>query len=226
MRIDASGNPLDPAPLVVTQEAAPQSNPQVVWNGTNWLVLFESVDINGTGFYYAPSLEAVRLSPTGVVLDPKPIKIRDVAPVGSSWTAASDGTDWVVAFQESDMSSALSLLRITAAGGVLQPPKVVVPSTYYLRFNLKLAYTNGVFLFTWGDFYDTSGSSFDSSLTVLDPARHARYWPFSYDLTSSEHPVLRRLGSASGVCRSDRWIAYFDCGRGAGRWRKRRRDLE
>src|SRR5580765_229154 len=33
MRIDASGTPVDAAPLVVTQEAAPQSNPQVVWNG-------------------------------------------------------------------------------------------------------------------------------------------------------------------------------------------------
>lgn len=186
MRIDASGKPLDAAPLVVTQEAAPQSNPQVVWNGTNWLVLFESVDINGTGFYYAPSLEAVRVSPAGLALDPKPIKVRDVAPAGTSWTAASDGTDWVVAFQESDMSSALSLLRITAAGGVVQPPKMVVPSTYYLRFNLKLAYTNGVFLFTWGDFYDTLALRFDSSLNVLDPAPIKLVTGhFLLDLTSS-----------------------------------------
>lgn len=186
MRIDADGNPLDAAPLVVTQEAAPQSNPQVVWNGTNWLVLFESVDINGTGFYYAPSLEAVRVSPDGVMLDPRPIKIRDVAPAGTSWTAASNGSDWVVAFQESDMSSALSLLRISAAGGVLQPPKVVVPSTYFLRFDLKLAYANGVFLFTWGEFSDTQALRFDSSLTVLTPAFRLITAHLLMDLTSSE----------------------------------------
>ncbi len=39
-----------------------------------------------------------------------------------------------------------------------------------IRFNLKMAYTNGVLLFTWGDFYDTLALRFDSSLNVLDPA--------------------------------------------------------
>lgn len=170
MRIDANGRLLDRVPLVVTQEAASQSNPQVVWNGTNWLVLFESVDINGTGFYYQASLEAVRVSPTGVVLDAQPIKIRNVSPAGSSWTATSDGTDWVVAFQEGDSNSALALLRITAAGAAVQGPTVVVPSTYFLRSNLKLAYANGVFLFTWAEFSDTFALRFDSSFNVLDPA--------------------------------------------------------
>ena len=167
IRIDANGQFLDRVPIVVTQEAASQSNPQVVWNGTNWLVLFESVDSNGTGFYYQASLEAVRVSPAGVVLDAQPIKIRNVVPAGSSWTAASDGTDWIVAFQESDSNSALALLRLTAAGVAVQGPTVVVPSTYFLRSNLKLAYANGVFLFTWAEFSDTQALRFDSSLTVL-----------------------------------------------------------
>jgi PKD repeat protein len=169
MRIDANGKALDSVPIVVTQEAASQKKPQVVWNGTNWLVVFESIDINGTGFYYDDSLEAVRISPAGVVLDPKPIKIRNVSPAGTSWSVASDGIDWVIAFQESDASSALALLRLTAAGQVLQGPKVIVPSTYFLRSDLKLAYANGVFLFTWGEFSDTQAIRFDSSLTLLNP---------------------------------------------------------
>jgi PKD repeat protein len=170
VRIDANGKPIDRIPIPIAQEAAMQNNPQVVWNGTNWLVLFESVDVNGTGFYYQNSLEAVRVSAAGVVLDPTPIKIRNVTPVGSSWTAASDGTDWVIAFQESDMSSALDLLRVTAAGSVLQGPTVVVPSTYFLRSNLRLAYASGVFLFTWADFSDTKALRFDSAFNLLDPA--------------------------------------------------------
>ena len=76
MRLDASGNPIDTVPFVITQEAASQDNPQVVWNGTNWLVLFESYDLSGTGFYYQKSLEAVRVSSTGQVLNATPIKIR------------------------------------------------------------------------------------------------------------------------------------------------------
>ncbi|HEX4668063.1 MAG TPA: PKD domain-containing protein [Chthoniobacterales bacterium] len=169
-RVDASGKLIDRVPIPVAQEKAIQGNPQVVWNGTNWLVLFESVDVNGTGFYYQNSLEAVRVSAAGVVLDPTPIKIRNVTPAGSSWTAASDGTDWVIAFQESDMNSALDLLRVTAAGSVLQGPTVVVPSTYFLRSNLRLAYANGVFLFTWAEFSDTKSLRFDAAFNVLDPA--------------------------------------------------------
>lgn len=170
MRFDANGVPLDAVPIIVTQEAGNQQRPQVVWNGTNWLVFFESVDLAGFGFSADESLEAVRVSPAGVVLDPKPIKIRNVSPAGTSWTAASDGTDWVVAAMTSDMSSALVLLKVTAAGQVLQGPKVVVPSTYFLWGELRLAYASGVFLFIWSEFSDTFALRFDSNLTVIDPA--------------------------------------------------------
>jgi len=170
MRLDASGNPIDTVSFVITQEAASQDNPQVVWNGTNWLVLFESYDLSGTGFYYQKSLEGVRVSPTGQVLDAKPIKIRGVSPVGLAWAAASDGTDWVVVFQTSDSSSAVEVLRITGAGVVQQPPKTIIPSTYYLRFNFRLAYAAGVYLFAWGDFYDTLALRFDTNLNPLDAA--------------------------------------------------------
>ena len=167
MRLDATGNPIDAIPFVITQEAASQDNPQVVWNGTNWLVLFESYDLSGTGFYYQKSLEAVRVSPAGQVLDPAPIKIRGVTPSGLAWAAASDGTDWVLVFQGSD-SSSIELLRITGTGAVVQPLKTIVDSTYYSRFNLRLAFAGGVYLFTWTDFYDTFALRFDTNLNVLD----------------------------------------------------------
>ena len=91
MRLDASGNPIDTVPFVITQEAASQDNPQVVWNGTNWLVLFESYDLSGTGYYYQRSLEAVRVSPTGQVLDLAPIKIRGVSP--PAWLGPPPATE-------------------------------------------------------------------------------------------------------------------------------------
>jgi PKD repeat protein len=184
-RFDANGQMLDRVPIPIAQEKAMQLNPQAVWNGTNWLVLFESVDINGTGFYYQSSLEAVRVSAAGQVLDQIPIKIRNVSPAGRSWTAASDGNDWVVAFQESDSNSALDILRVTAEGVVVQGPKVLVPSTYFLRSTLKLAYANGVFLFTWSEFSDTSVLRFDSNFNLLDPMPHDLVAGELFDLTAS-----------------------------------------
>jgi VCBS repeat-containing protein len=168
MRLDGSGNPLDAVPFVITQAQASQENPQVVWNGSHWLVVFESYAVSAGG-YYQKSLAAVRVAPSGQVVDAQPIPIHNVSPTGgNTWAAASDGTDWVVVFQTSDSNSSLKAVRITAAGAVAQPPKLLMPSTYYLRFNLRLSYAGGVYLFTWMDLSDTLALRFDGALNVLD----------------------------------------------------------
>jgi len=168
MRLDAAGNPLDPIPFVITQAKASQGNPQVSWNGTNWLVLFETTDLHGTGSYYQKYLAGVRVAPSGVVLDPAPIMILTASPTTNSWTVGSNGVDWLVVYGASDANSAIKIQRITAAGVVEQPPKTIVPSTYYLRFNFRLAFAGGIYLFTWTDFYDTYALRIDSDLNVLD----------------------------------------------------------
>jgi PKD repeat protein len=173
VRLDANGAALDPVPFVITQAPGAQENPQVAWNGTHWLVLFESYDVHGTGYYYQKSLEAVRVAPTGAVVDARPIKIRNVAPSGQSWTAASDGNNWVVAFMRGNSVSALQLLRITAAGVVEQGPKTVIGSSWYGRWNLRLAYAAGTYLFTWTEYEDTVGLRFDRELNVLDTTPRA-----------------------------------------------------
>lgn len=170
MRLDAAGDPLDTVPFPVTAGPASQENPQVVWNGTNWLVVYESYAVGGTG-YYEKSLEAVRVSPAGLLLDPTPIRIYGVVPTGGLWSVASDGNNWVVAFEGSNASNDLMAIRISPAGVVLDPPiHTLVRATYYLRFNLRLAYAAGVFLLTWVDSSGTTGIRFNQDLAVLDPA--------------------------------------------------------
>lgn len=171
MRLDASGNPLETVPFQIDVGPGSQENPKVVWNGTNWLVVFESYDIGGTGYYYQKTLEAVRVSPAGVVLDPKPIKLYNLIPSGIMWSVASDGNNWVIAFEGSSASNDLMALRISPQGVVLDPPiHTLVPALWYSRPNLRLAYANGVFLLTWADFLDTMGIRFDSQLNLLDSA--------------------------------------------------------
>jgi hypothetical protein len=94
VRLDAAGSPLESLPFVVTQERATQQNSKISWNGSHWLVVFESYDLGGTGYYYEQTLEAVRVAPGGAVLDAAPIKIRNVVPTGSDWAVTSNGTDW------------------------------------------------------------------------------------------------------------------------------------
>ncbi len=168
IRLDESGNPIDPMPFPITTGPGSQENPQVVWNGTNWLVVYESYRLNGTGYYYEKSLEAVRVSPGGQLLDPTPIKIYNVVPDTGMWSVASDGNSWMLAFQGVAASNDLMALRISADGVVLDPPiHTIVPATYYLRFQLRLVYANGVYLLTWAE-PDTMGIRFDQDFNVLD----------------------------------------------------------
>ncbi len=170
MLLDAAGNPVTEVPFVISQVPGTQENPQVVWNGTHWLVVFESYDISGTGYYYEKSLAAVRVTPLGEVVDAKPIKIFNVIPFAGSWAVTSDGTDWMLAFQGNASTTNLMAMRIAADGTVEQPPKSLVTSDWYSRYNLRLAFAGGVYLLTWDDLYDGQAIRFDQSLTVLDPA--------------------------------------------------------
>lgn len=176
VRLDAAGNLLDPTPIAITSARATQENPRVAWNGANWLVVFESYMLGGTGYYYEKGLAAVRVAPDGQVLDPRPIPIYGVRATTGMWALASDGNNWVVAFQGSPASNDLMAIRISPSGEVLDPPThAFVPATYYMRSNLHLAYAGGVFLLTFNDAYvggtsDTKAVRFDSNLTPLDAA--------------------------------------------------------
>ncbi len=174
VRLDFAGNSLDPVPLAIVAGRASQSYPRAAWNGANWLVVFQSVDAGGTG-YYQDSLQAVRVAPSGQVLDTQPIKLYGLIPSGPSyWALASDGNNWVVVNQSTPTSGDIVAVRISPTGTLLDPPtRTLVPGTYYMRSNLQLAYANGVFLATFSDAYnngvnDTKAVRFDSALNPLD----------------------------------------------------------
>jgi len=174
MRFDAAGNPLETVPFAVAAGRAAQKYPRASWNGTNWLVVYESSDVSGTG-YYQSSMQAVRVTPEGQVLDLEPIKMYGIAPNTGWWAVASDGLNWVIAGQGSSVGSEIVALRISADGAVLDAgPPTLAPATYYMRSNFHLAYAGGVFLLTYDEMATgsspTSSVRFDSDLVLLDPA--------------------------------------------------------
>ena len=171
VRFDATGNPLETVPFVIAAGPAAQKSPRASWNGRNWLVVFESVDFGGTGYYQA-SLEALRLAPDGQVLDPKPIKLYNMTPVGATWAVASDGSGWIVVNQGTSVTGDLVASRISSDGVLLDPgPHSLVPATYYGRGNIQLAYAGGVFLLAYEESmtgYDpTNAIRFDAQLDLL-----------------------------------------------------------
>ena len=175
MRLDGTGAPLETVPFVVTAGRASQENPRAAWNGANWLVVYESYDLNGTGYYYQKSLEALRVAPDGRILDPQPIRIHGVTPIGATWAVASDGSEWVIAIQGTSSGGEIVALRVSRDGALLDAaPRILVPATYYLRGGFQLAYAGGVFLLAYEESMTghdpTSAMRFDSALDPLEPA--------------------------------------------------------
>jgi PKD repeat protein len=191
-RFDASGNPLETVPFAIAVGPASQKNPRASWNGTNWLVVFESVDFGGTG-YYLTSLEALRVAPDGQVLDPKPIKLHNMTPSGGIWAVASDGSGWVVVNQATSVNGDIVAARISSAGVLLDPgPRSLLPATYYSRGGFQLAYAGGVFLLAYEESVTgqdpTNAIRFDAALNLLSAA------PFAF----APSPVARLVSNGSG----------------------------
>ena len=191
MRFDASGNPLETVPFAIAAGPASQKSPRASWNGTNWLVVFESVDFGGTGYYQA-SLEALRVAPDGHVLDPKPIKLFNMTPSGATWAVATDGSGWVVVNQGTSVNGDLVAARISSTGVLLDPgPRSLLKATYYSRGGIQLAYAGGVFLLAYEESatgYDpTNAIRFDAGLNLLGA-------PFGL----APSPLSRMISNGSG----------------------------
>jgi len=192
MRFDASGHPLETIPFAIAVGPAAQKSPRASWNGTNWLVVFESVDFGGTGYYQA-SLEALRVAPDGHVLDPSPIKLYNMTPVGSTWAVASDGSGWVVVNQGTSVNGDLVAARISSAGVLLDPgPRRLVPATYYQRGGFHLSHAGGVYLLAYEESMTghdpTNAIRFDAGLNLLNGA------PFGL----APSPLSRMISNGTG----------------------------
>lgn len=151
-RVDGNGNPIDTIPIAISQAAGAQGRPRVAWNGTNWLVTWQSQI--PTQFFYAAGVLAVRVSPQGQVLDASPITV--IAYQNSSdliYGLACDGTNWAVVSEGTSAGeAAIRGIRVAPDGTVLDPGGVViVPETYYLRFGIELGGVPGEYLLVWNE---------------------------------------------------------------------------
>jgi hypothetical protein len=154
--LDAAGNLLDPLPFVISEASGDQVMPRAVWNGSNWLVVWQSQEVSGS--YWATEVMATRVSAQGAVLDPTPIR---VTPYQYSqllqFSAASDGANWLVVAEGSSVGEGAVLgFRISSTGTVLDPNGIVIlPETYYQRYGLAIGFARDEYLFLWTEWNST-----------------------------------------------------------------------
>lgn len=127
-RLDDQGQPTGDGPFVVTDEFGTQTAPQVVWNGSHWLVAWTSQV--QTPFFFAWTVKAVRVAPDGTVVDATPITVpfEDTTSVGFDLTLL--GANWMVLTQGSSSgNTGLFGTRIAPDGTLVDasPVQLVAP---------------------------------------------------------------------------------------------------
>ncbi len=166
IRLADDGTPLDAVPIAIHSGRGAQGAPMAAWNGTEWLVVFRTLGLSGTGFFYQNGLAAVRVGGDGTVLDADPIPLHGLG--DGQFAVASDGVGWVVATIGNDISQDIFAVRVSAQGEVLDPPtRSLVPDAAVTGSGLRLAYAGGVYLLAFGASNGTGAVLFDSQLNSV-----------------------------------------------------------
>lgn len=170
-RLGALGETLDKTPIVVRQAFGYQRSPQVAFNGTHWLVVWENQ--GATAGYYGFELQAARIALDGTVLDSTPVSVHSFAnSMSGMFAVTAVNGQWVVVTSGTSAGESSIYARRVSADGVLIDKKAVeiVPSTYYLYFNLGLTNANGEILVSWLGSSTMMARRFSSGLVPLAPA--------------------------------------------------------
>ncbi len=174
-RLDSSGALLDSAPILVCQDAAEQSSPRAAWNGSHWLVSWESQ--LATQYYYSSGIQAKRISTTGVDLDLTPIPVVQTVSSGLMYSLSGNASGWLVVYQGTSAGDAATRgIRISDDGVVLDSVgRLLLQETYFLRFWIDVAFAADEYLLLWEEFsvvkarrYNLDLQALGSTFTVMD----------------------------------------------------------
>jgi hypothetical protein len=127
-RLSATGQLMDPVPLVLSDADAPQEYPFISSGVDPYLVVWEDQrdftpnewDAYGT-----------RVASDGTVLDPAGIGIGVSGVPDTRPVPAWDGTNWLVAWQRTSSTNQVVAARVSPAGIVLDQPNLVATSPHF-----------------------------------------------------------------------------------------------
>jgi MYXO-CTERM domain-containing protein len=163
-RLSASGTMLDPAGIAISRAQGDQKLSAVTSNGTDYLVAWQD-QRNGTGV----DVFASRVTAAGVVADAAGLAVTVAAEDQTSIALASDGNDYLVAWQELHGALDIYASRVTATGIVADPGGFVVSNAYDHQRSVSVASTGSQYLVTWETNFGIYASRVSTAGAVLDP---------------------------------------------------------
>ncbi len=143
--LDASGALTQSVPLIVDQSPWDQLHTRVAWNGTNYLVVWETT--RPTQFFHTQGIHAARVDASGQVLDQPPIVIDDEDDYDERFPeVTSNGNGWLVTWTDSSTATGAGLGgALVDNSGLVLIKRTLVGTASPLPTNYQLAFSGGRF---------------------------------------------------------------------------------
>jgi hypothetical protein len=135
IRLNAAGQPIDPAPFMIAGGMGLQRTPLVAWNGQAWLVVYTSQD--PTSGYFEDRMRGVRVSAQGAILDSTPILFTppQYAAGTIGFGLSGQNGQWLMTrciyHEATGYGTYLSGQRIDSSGALLDPTPVMLMDWVY-----------------------------------------------------------------------------------------------
>ncbi len=167
-RVTPAGAVLDPQGIAVSISSSYARYPALAFDGANFLVVWEDFSSLTISDIYG-----ARVTAGGVVLDTLGIAVSTAADYQWFPAVVSDGTDFLVAWEDWRSGSSIYGARVTSAGVVLDPQGIAVSTTASGQGSPALAFDGTSFLVAWSDSRSVSPDIYGARVTpaavVLDP---------------------------------------------------------
>ena len=173
-RAAADGTPLDGTGIAVSAGAAPEGEPDIAWNGSTYLVVWQDYR-SGSGY----DVYAARMSAAGTVLDPGGIAVSTAAGDQTSPAVAASGSGFLVTWTDGRNLGATGedvyAARVDGSGAVQDTGGIAVSSAAGAQRASAAAYDGTSWLVAWEDhrggaFSDLYAARLSSAGAVFDPS--------------------------------------------------------
>jgi hypothetical protein len=173
-RVDGQGKALDPEGIHISTAPGEQTEPDIAFDGHNYMVVWEDDRNQHLIHYSARDIHAARVTSGGTALDPEGI------PVSTVWesqrhpaVAGGDGRNLVVWEDWRDEAWAIYGARVLSSGKILDPDGILVTAAGFNAREPDVALNEDLFLVVWVDnlasYAGVYGSRVDLRGNVLDP---------------------------------------------------------
>lgn len=155
-RITCSGSVLDSAGIPISVATNDQKNPAVIFDGTNYFVVWQDKRLNGLNY----DIFGARINSQGIVLDTLGIPISVINNDQKNPAVAFDGTNYFVVWEDNRINQYnydIYGARVTPEGTVLDTEGIAIATVQEYQIHPSVVFGRTNYFVVWEDYRNDTG---------------------------------------------------------------------